>query len=734
MQIHPISLYYHAQIFPGINLPSAEAMAVQAGKIIAIGNADEIQKHLTIDTAIDLNDAFVFPGFCDAHLHLMGLGQRLLWVNLVGCTSKQEIITRLKNSKIPPRNGWIQGFGWDQNLWNDPRFPTSSDLDIDFPEHKVWLVRIDGHVGWANSLAMKTANLNLDVSDPIGGKILCHSNGTPTGIFLDQAVLVINRHIPPASESEFDLALQLAIQECLEYGITSVHDAGVDWQTIYRYQRFIENHRFPLRVFAMYDGTTEGGCNNLKAFPLSKGRLKLQTVKLFSDGSLGARGAALLRDYSDDPNNNGFLLMPVEKLRDSIEKIVQAGLQPAVHAIGDRANNVVLDLFSTVMTPEQRHLLRPRIEHAQILIPQDIQRFHDLEVIACIQPTHATSDMGWAELRLGKERILGAYAWNSLLQAGACLAGGTDSPIESVDPRRSFYAAVTRQNDKGMPQGGWYPQQILTREQAWRLFTIAGAYASFSEQQLGSLELGKEADFIVTDRNFLTCPEKKILHTQIWQTYISGDQVYSHPQFQPEISKPNLIHSTKLKNQENITMQHPYPQTWWVQPGLFLAGCYPGDLNPEKAEKKLSALLDVGIRTFICLQEEHETNNCGFEFEPYVPKLQQLAQQRGIAISTHRFPIQDDNIPSPEQMKAILRIIKQSLNEKHPVYVHCWGGHGRTGTVVACFLIEQGRSPENVFGEIRQLRQHDEHLKLYSSPQSDVQRSFVESWPSLRML
>lgn len=739
----PIVLFHHATIYPGVGLRQGDAMAIQEGNIIAVGSLDEIKKNLAPDRYVDLAGAYVFPGFQDAHLHLMGLGQRLLWVDLVGCTSKAEVIARIQNRTIPDHQGWIQGFGWDQNLWNNPMFPTAADLDVAFPDLRLWLMRIDGHVGWTNSAAMQAAQLTPNMDDPIGGKMMRDIHGKPTGIFLDQARLVITRNIPPMEESEFDLALQLAIQECLQHGITAVHDAGVDWQTIKRYQRFLDNGKLPLRIFAMYDGTQEPPEQyDFSRLPIAKEYLQVRTVKLFCDGALGSRGAALLENYSDDPRNSGFLSIPAEKLKVYIEKITQAGLQTSCHAIGDRTNRILLDIYETVMTAEQRKKLRPRIEHAQVLSLQDIPRFSQLGVIASIQPTHVMSDMKWVAMRLGEERLQGAYAWQKLAQSGARLAGGTDAPIESVDPRRSFYAAITRQDEQGNPPNGWYPDQCLTREQAWKLLTSDVAYSGFAEDYIGTLEPGKAADFIVTDRNLMTCPAKKLLNMRIWQTYVAGELVYAHPQFQTPSSSslaslvspvPSINNVQSAVQQENI-VKHPYPKSWWVKPGQLLAGCFPGDLDPQKAETKLKALLDAGMRTFICLQEEHETNGAGMGFDPYLPRLQELAKQKGVTVEWHRFPIQDDHIPTPDLMKSILKTISQSLAKNNPVYVHCWGGHGRTGTVIGCWLVEQGLKPEEALAEIIQLRFHDPHLQAFSSPQNAMQENFVKNWPELRRI
>jgi len=376
---------------------------------------------------------------------------------------------------------------------------------------------------------MELAGVSVQTPDPEGGRILRYPDGRPTGVFIDRAMALVERFIPPPSEEDLERALELAIGECLRYGITSVHDAGVDRRTIERYRRFIDEGRFPLRVYALIGGvgeTLEYFCRQGPLLGYGGNRLTVRAVKLYADGALGSRGAALLEDYSDEPGNRGLLIVSADSLARQVERVMACGFQVAIHAIGDRGNRAALDAIARAIERTGRRDLRPRIEHAQIVALEDIPRFRQLGVIASMQPIHATSDMYWAEARVGPERIRGGYAWRRFLDAGVVLAAGSDFPVEPVNPFLGLYAAVTRQDRSGWPPGGWYPDQRLRLQEAVRAFTLGAAYAAFEEDLKGSLEPGKLADFIVLDRDIFAVPERDIADVRVLETWLGGERVY----------------------------------------------------------------------------------------------------------------------------------------------------------------------------------------------------------------
>jgi predicted amidohydrolase YtcJ len=523
-------LLYNGRIYTMAEPARAEAMAIRGDRIVAVGSTAELRRRFRARTEIDLGGRTVLPGLIDAHAHLMGQGVSMLQADLVGANSKEEILDRLRRfAQSRPPGSWILGRGWDQNRWPEKAFPTAEDLDRLFPDRPVWLRRIDGHAAWANSKAMELAGVSVQTPDPEGGRILRYPDGRPTGVFIDRAMALVERFIPPPSEEDLERALELAIGECLRYGITSVHDAGVDRRTIERYRRFIDEGRFPLRVYALIGGvgeTLEYFCRQGPLLGYGGNRLTVRAVKLYADGALGSRGAALLEDYSDEPGNRGLLIVSADSLARQVERVMACGFQVAIHAIGDRGNRAALDAIARAIERTGRRDLRPRIEHAQIVALEDIPRFRQLGVIASMQPIHATSDMYWAEARVGPERIRGGYAWRRFLDAGVVLAAGSDFPVEPVNPFLGLYAAVTRQDRSGWPPGGWYPDQRLRLQEAVRAFTLGAAYAAFEEDLKGSLEPGKLADFIVLDRDIFAVPERDIADVRVLETWLGGERVY----------------------------------------------------------------------------------------------------------------------------------------------------------------------------------------------------------------
>jgi predicted amidohydrolase YtcJ len=513
-------------------MPQATAIAIKGEKILKVGSDEEI-KNLAGPKCnkLDLNGKTVIPGLIDAHLHLLSLGQSKRLLNLVG-TPNIEIIQKMVESKAAhlPKGTWIIGRGWDQNDWPEKAFPTLQDLDKVAPDNPVWLTRIDGHAGWANSKALEIAQVTKDTADPSGGKIHRDSEtGEPTGIFIDAAEGLIAKHIPPSTYNEKKMDALNAIRACLTVGLTGIHDASVDAETIKIYKKLIDEERFNFRVYVMIRGESEAAKQYLKKGPeigYGNNRLTIRSFKLFSDGALGSRGAAFFKPYSDDPSNTGLITFDPDKAYALMVAALKNHFQVNTHCIGIKGNSLVLDLYGKALkeVPVKDH--RFRIEHAQIVRPSDIKRFKKLGVIASMQPTHCTSDMYWAEDRVGPERIKGAYAWRSFLDEGVKIAGGSDAPVESENPFFGIYAAITRQDQKGYPEGGWHPEQRLTREEALRIFTIDAAYAAFEEGIKGSLKEGKLADLVIIDEDIMTIPVQMIFKIRPRMTILGGKIVH----------------------------------------------------------------------------------------------------------------------------------------------------------------------------------------------------------------
>jgi predicted amidohydrolase YtcJ len=506
------------------------AIAIGGGRIVDIGDDVALVAEYPEAKHIDLDGATVLPGLIDSHGHLFGLALSYTQADLTGTASRVEVLERLRAfaGRLPP-GAWLLGRGWDQNDWPDPVFPDRAELDAAFPDRPVWLRRIDGHAGWANSAALAQADRDLGGGwqEP-GGHIYRNADGRPTGILVDKAMDYVDRAVPAPDDGLLDSALDLATAEMIRLGLTAVHDPGVGLDVLRRYQRKIAAGEFPVRVYAMADGvgdTLDWLCAN---GPLEdpSGRLVMRSVKLYADGALGSRGAALLADYSDDAGNSGLLFLTDAELEAQLARVFSCGLQAGVHAIGDRANRQVLDAYAKLIPRFPDNPGRHRIEHAQILDPADIPRFAALGVIAAMQPTHATSDMYWADERLGEKRLAGAYAWRSLLDSGARLAFGSDFPVEKVDPMLGIHAAVTRQDSSGQPPGGWLPAERIGRAEAIRAFTRDAAWAGFMEDEIGSLEPGKRADFIVLDRDIMQVPDPELLDVRVRQTWVGGARVY----------------------------------------------------------------------------------------------------------------------------------------------------------------------------------------------------------------
>lgn len=516
--------------------PTASALAVRGGRILFVGSDGEARSRANASTTvIDLGGKTVVPGIIDAHAHLLGLGDMLRRVNLAGSTSYDEVIARVKAfSKDVKPGEWILGRGWDQNRWPSREFPTHDALSRAFPNNPVVLERVDGHAVLANAKAMELARVSAATVDPEGGRLIRLSGGAPSGVFVDNASALIEKAIPASTKDQTRKAILAAIAEANRWGLTGVHDAGASAETIGIYEELAKAGNYNLRNYVMLSdpgAAALSGRGNpyLRRGPQSAlydGHLWIRAIKLYADGALGSRGAALLAPYADEPANSGLLVSTADHIRATAVSALRSGFQVNIHAIGDRGNRIALDAIEWALGLVPRANHRFRIEHAQVVSPEDIPRFAKLGVIPSMQPTHQTSDMGWAETRVGPERIRGAYAWRSLLSTGVIIPSGTDFPVEEVNPLLTFHAAVTRQGQDNLPPGGWYPEQKMTREEALQSMTIWAAYSGFQESVMGSLTPGKYADFVVLDRDIMRIPDTEILGTRVVSTWIGGKRVY----------------------------------------------------------------------------------------------------------------------------------------------------------------------------------------------------------------
>jgi predicted amidohydrolase YtcJ len=511
--------------------PMAAAMAVGGGRVLYVGSERGALAYRGAATRVlDVSGRTVIPGMVDAHGHLLGLGEALSNVDLAGTRSYAEVVARVAaRVREAPAGGWIQGRGWDQNDWGDTAFPTHEALSRAVPDRPVILERIDGHAVLANAAAMRLANVTRTTPDPEGGRIIRGADGEPTGVFVDNAQALVARAVPALSRDELRARILAALAEANRWGLTGVHDPGVGRETIDEYEALAKEDRFPLRLYAMVADDSADLAYYFARGPqngLYEGRLWIRSIKLYMDGALGSRGAALLDPYSDDPDNRGLLVSSPEHVRAVAIEALKHGFQLSTHAIGDRGNRLVLDQYGAALeqVPVADH--RFRIEHAQILDPADIPRFAELDVIPSMQAVHQTSDMYWAGKRLGDSRLWGAYAWRSLLDSGVIVPNGSDFPVERVNPLYSFHSAVTRQDENDFPPGGWYPAQRMTREEALKSMTLWPAYAAFQEKEMGSLSPGKYADFVILDRDIMTVAPEQILGTRVMATYLGGKAVY----------------------------------------------------------------------------------------------------------------------------------------------------------------------------------------------------------------
>ncbi|MEO5903839.1 MAG: amidohydrolase family protein [Gemmatimonadaceae bacterium] len=511
--------------------PMVSAFAIRGGRITFAGSEREVRALAGPKTRVlNVGGATVIPGMVDAHAHLLGLGNSLANVNLAGSQSYDEVIARVvARAKNTKPGEWIFGRGWDQNRWPDKQFPDHEALTKAFPNNPVVLTRIDGHALLANAMAMRAAKVDAATPDPDGGRVLRLSDKSPSGVFVDNAQSLIGRATPSSTRDQTTKAILAAIAEANRWGLVGIHDAGESQRVIDIYESLAKQGKYNLRNYVLVSGDTADIMHYTAVGPRSNlydGRIWVRSIKLYADGALGSRGAALLAPYTDDAGNTGLLVTPPADLEKVAELALKKGFQVGVHAIGDRGNRVVLDAYDAALkaVPTADH--RFRIEHAQVISPSDIPRFAQLGVIPSMQASHQTSDMRWAETRLGADRIKGAYAWRSLLNTGVIIPDGSDFPVEEVNPLISFHSAISRQDATNWPQGGWYADQAMTRSEALKAMTIWPAYAGFQEKIMGSISPGKYADFVVLDRDIMSVPASEILQTRVTSTWLGGKAVY----------------------------------------------------------------------------------------------------------------------------------------------------------------------------------------------------------------
>ncbi|MCG2586294.1 amidohydrolase [Massilia sp. TS11] len=500
------------------------------GRIVAVGSAAEVAARMPRAQHISVGGKTVLPGLIDAHGHVFGLGEMLSQLDLTSSTSLDGALKAIGDYARKEQGAWLRGRGWNQEIWKLGRFPTAQELDRVTGSRPAVLERVDGHAVWVNSAVLKLAGIDDKTPDPTGGKIVRDADGHATGILVDRAADLIEKVMPKTSEEQARAYLDAALGEMARQGLTSVHDAGVSASQDRLYRYYADHGKLSARIYGMiggvgadFDSIVKGG-GPLNSY--GDDMYALRAVKLYSDGALGSRGAALLAPYSDEPKSKGLLFNSNAEMTRLIGKAMKAGYQVNVHAIGDAGNRQVIDIYGKLIKETRSVGQRHRIEHAQVVALADIPRFQAIGIIPSMQPTHATSDMNMAENRVGPERIKGAYAWRSYLHQGSRIACGSDFPVESPNPFYGLHAAVTRQDQNGGPAGGWYANQAMSLKEAFRCFTLDAAYAGHQEDKIGSLEPGKYADFIVIDRDLFTMPTYDIYQVKVLQTWVAGRQVF----------------------------------------------------------------------------------------------------------------------------------------------------------------------------------------------------------------
>ncbi|MDD3877060.1 MAG: amidohydrolase [Bacteroidales bacterium] len=503
---------------------TAESFVVSDGKIQDYGSYSMMLSKYTASSELDGKGKYIYPGFYDAHCHFLGYGiNKSLYADLSGAASENEVIERLLAFKSENPQYWIQGRGWDQNLWEAKEFPDKSILDSYFPDNPVYLIRVDGHAAWVNSKALELAG--IDINTQVSGGLFMIENGSLKGILIDAAMELVRSIIPEADRKTKINALLQAQSDCFKEGITSVADAGLAYEDVLLIDSLQKSNNLLMRIYAMLEPSEANINNFVKNGIFKTDRLNVRSIKLYADGALGSRGACLLSPYSDNPSNSGIMINDAAYLLSCCEIAKEYGYQVCVHAIGDSANRQVLNIYASLL--HENNDLRWRIEHAQVIHPDDFKLFGKYNIIPSVQTKHATSDMNWAMTRLGNERIKYAYAYKKLLEQNGWLCNGTDFPIEDISPIMNFYAAVIRKDAACLPEEGFQTENALSRKDALLSMTLWAAKAAFEENEKGSLEKGKWADFIILDNNLMEAAADSIPLIQVITTYSAGQCIYN---------------------------------------------------------------------------------------------------------------------------------------------------------------------------------------------------------------
>jgi predicted amidohydrolase YtcJ len=521
--------------------PRAEAIAIKDGRIVQVGSTIEVAPYERVAArVIDLKGRTVLPGLVDAHVHLAGIGAREATLNLEGIASLEAFLAAVKAEVAKKKSGeWVKGRGWIETFWKPPVFPTRGDLDKVAPDNPVILTRADGHASIANSAALRMAGIDKTTPNPFGGEVSKDASGEPNGMLIDHAQKLVAKHIPAETAADLERYLLLGVEREQSLGWTEVQIAGNSWDEVEMLRRLYKEGRIKLRIYDAVSGPGEGATRLLQQGPSIGefgGRFTVRAIKIHYDGALGSRGAALLEPYADAHDTSGFLTQKDEVLAPMLAEALRRGIQIETHAIGDRANRSILDLYEKAMIavpPAERKIAEPRfrVEHAQIVDAGDAARFQKLGVIPSMQPSHAISDLHFAGRRLGEARLDRAYSWRRFLSAGSIIAGGSDAPVERGEPLIEFYAAVTRKDLKGFQGEGWHAEQAMTRAEALKALTLWPAYAAFEEKERGLIEAGKVADLTVLSADIMQIPAEQIPKAKCMATIIGGEVVYQAGDF-----------------------------------------------------------------------------------------------------------------------------------------------------------------------------------------------------------
>lgn len=521
------ALYFNGKVYTVDDVfQITEAFAIKDGKFVATGNTEALKKKYRSADMVDLQGKAVYPGFIDGHAHFFRYSLGLAHADLTGTSSFEELVSRVVAHREKfPDSEWILGRGWDQNNWPGQQFPTKDTFDILFPETPLLLTRVDGHAALANQKALDLGGVDAKTS-MVGGKVILEK-GKMTGVLIDNAIKLVSSKVEDPNEDEIAQALMLGQANCFEVGLTSVVDAGLDRSNIFLMDRLQKEGSLKMKVYAMSNPDEE----NRKYF-FDNGIYKtdfmhVRSFKIYGDGALGSRGACLVHPYHDEPENTGFLLATYEHFDNLAKEIYEKGFQMNTHCIGDSANRVILEIYGKYLPKDNDR--RWRIEHAQVVTNTDLSGFGKYKVIPSVQPTHATSDMYWAGDRLGAERIKTAYAYQELLEQNGLLCLGSDFPVEDINPLYGFHSAVARKDANNYPEGGFQPENKISREDALRGMTIWAAYSQFEEGEKGSIEKGKWADFVVLEEDIMEIAEEKLRNVKVLATYINGQNQLKHP-------------------------------------------------------------------------------------------------------------------------------------------------------------------------------------------------------------